>query len=82
MTNAHAHRQHRNQRLRSEVSEIIDKTKDGEILKTSDLVTRLGKGKLEPSSRTIGRMIAEHCPDEVEHAGTGHWVRRVRVVEA
>jgi hypothetical protein len=34
---------------------------------------------MEPNSRSIGRMIAEHCPEQVEHAGTGHWVRRVRV---
>lgn len=79
MTNANAHRQHRNQRLREEVETIINAMGDGELLKTSDLVTRLGKGKLEPSPRTIGRMISEHCPERVEHAGSGHWVRRVRV---
>ena len=81
MTNTHAHRQHRNQRLRVEVAEIIGSMQDGDILKTVEIAARLGRGKSEPNSRTIGRMIAEHCPDEVEHAGTGHWVRRVREVE-
>ena len=81
MTNAHAHRQHRNKRLRVEVEEIIMATKDGDILETAEIAARLGRGKSEPNARTIGRMIAEHCPEQVEHAGTGHWVRRVREVE-
>ena len=79
MTNAHAHRQHRNQRLRAELAKIIGSMQDGEILKTAEVAVRLGRGKMEPNSRSIGRMIAEHCPEQVEHAGTGHWVRRVRV---
>ena len=78
MTNAHAHRQHRNQRLRVEVAEIIGSMQDGDILKTVEIAARLGRGKSEPNARTIGRMIAEHCPDDVEYAGSGHWVRRVR----
>ena len=37
MTNAHAHRQHRNQRLRVEVADIIGSMQDGEILKTAEV---------------------------------------------
>lgn len=74
-----SHRQHRNQRLRAEVESIINNMEDGDLLKTAELVTLLGKGKSEPSPRSIGRMIAEHCPERVEHAGSGHWIRRIRV---
>lgn len=82
MTNANAHRQHRNQRLRQEVRAIVEGLEDGAILETSAIAAMLGRGKLEPATRSIGRMIAELRPEMVVSAGTGHWVRRVRVVEA
>lgn len=74
--NANAHRQHRNQRLRDEVKEIISSAKNGDVIKTSDIAGQLHWGHSEVSNRSAGRFIAELCPEMVVPAGTGHWVRQ------
>lgn len=79
MTNPKCHRLYRNQRLRGELLDLLTDMPDGELIVTGAIAKKLSKKVASVSGRTIGRFLAEHEPEMVEHAGNGHWIRRRRL---
>lgn len=79
MTNPKCHRQHRNERLRAELLDLLIGMPDGALIVTGAIAKQLSKKVASVSGRTIGRFLSEHEPDMVQHAGNGHWIRRRRI---
>jgi hypothetical protein len=75
---ASCHRIHRNQRLRKEILEFLLLLPDGKLIRTADLASKLSKRISSVNGRCVGRLLSEHNPDLIEHAGNGHWIRRVK----